>query len=157
MNGYLTMETLPLFARFIARTLGLHFTQERLPELEQKMASLGRQAGYADVEKYLLWLMSAPLSREQMETLACTLTIGETYFLRDPKSYQVLEEHLLPELIAARRTTDKTLRIWSVGCSSGEEPYSIAILLSRAIPDLESWKITLLGSDINPQVLERGR
>jgi chemotaxis protein methyltransferase CheR len=157
MSGYKTMETLPIFARFIARTMGLHFTCERLPELERKMTSLGSQAGFPDVEKYLLWLMSAPLSREQLETLARTLTIGETYFLRDPRSYQVLEEELLPKLIAARRASDKSLRIWSAGCSSGEEPYSIAILLSRLIPDIASWKITLLATDINPLALERGR
>jgi len=152
-----THGTLPLFARFITRTMGLHFTKDRLSDLERKMAAVARDAGYAEVEKYLLWLMSAPLSREQLETLARALTIGETYFLRDPRSYQVLEEQLLPELIAHRRTTDKSLRIWSAGCSSGEEPYSIAILLSRIIPDLASWDISILATDINPQALERGR
>lgn len=157
MTGGKAMKTLPRFAGFISKTMGLHFTRERLPELEQKMAAAGREAGYAEVEKYLLWLMSAPLSREQLDMLARTLTIGETYFLRDPRSYQVLEEQLLPGLIAARRTTDKSLRIWSAGCSTGEEPYSLAILLSRVIPDLADWKITLVGSDINPLALERGR
>jgi chemotaxis protein methyltransferase CheR len=137
--------------------MGLHFAAERLPELEQKMASLGREAGFGDLESYLLRLMSAPLSREQLDTLARTLTIGETYFLRDPRSYQLLVEKLLPELIASRRATGKTLRIWSAGCSSGEEPYTIAILLSRAIPDLASWQISLLATDINPVALERGR
>jgi chemotaxis protein methyltransferase CheR len=151
------METLPLFARFLARTMGLHFNSDRLPELQKKMSSLAREAGYPDLEKYLLWLMSGPLSREQQDLLAGSLTIGETYFLRDPNSYQVLEEHLLPELIASRRGTDRTLRIWSAGCSTGEEPYSIAILLTRVIPDLASWNITLIASDINPLALERGR
>ena len=152
-----THGTLPLFARFIARTMGLHFTEDRFPDLEKKMAAVAKDAGYAEVEQYLLRLMSAPLPREQLETLARVLTIGETYFLRDPRSYQVLEEQLLPELIAHRRTTDKSLRIWSAGCSSGEEPYSIAILLSRLIPDLASWNISLVATDINPQALERGR
>lgn len=151
------METLPLFARFLTRSMGLHFPHERLPELEQKMAHLCREQGHPDLGNYLIRLMSSPLSQEQIDTLARALTIGETYFLRDPKSYQLLEEQLLPELVAARRSTDKTIRIWSAGCSSGEEPYTIAILLSRAIPDLATWKITLIASDINPQALERGR
>ena len=157
MNVCENMETLPLFARFIARTMGLHFSSERLPELEHKMAALARDAGSPDLGQYLLRLMSEPLSQELKDTLASTLTIGETYFLRDPRSYQVLVEEVLPQLIAARRTTDRTLRIWSAGCSTGEEPYSIAILLSRIIPDLANWKITVLASDINPQALERGR
>jgi chemotaxis protein methyltransferase CheR len=150
-------ETLGDFAAFLASRMGLHFPKERLFELEQKMASLAKEAGYADLEKYLLFLMSAPLTGKQLDMLARTLTIGETYYFRDPRSYQVLEEQLLPGLIAERRSAGKTLRIWSAGCSSGEEAYSLAILLSRTIPDIASWKITLLASDINPQALERGR
>jgi chemotaxis protein methyltransferase CheR len=85
------------------------------------------------------------------------LTIGETYFLRDPNSYQLLEREVLPELVAAKRGGDKSLRIWSAGCASGEEAYSLAIVLSRVIPDLADWKLTILATDINPRVLERGR
>jgi chemotaxis protein methyltransferase CheR len=149
--------SIALFAKFISRSMGLHFTQERLFELKQKIVPLARDAGYPEVEQYLLWLMSTPLSREQLETLARALTIGETYFLRDPRSYQVLEQQLLPELVAQRRGTDRSLRFWSAGCSTGEEPYTLAILLSRIIPDLANWKISLLATDINPQALERGR
>lgn len=135
--------------------MGLRFPKERLAELAQKMAALGRQAGFKELDHYLLQLMSAPLSQERMSDLAAALTIGETYFLRDPKSYRVLEETVLPELIAARRHTGKSIKIWSAGCSSGEEPYSIAILLSRLLRDLSDWQITLLGTDINPLALER--
>jgi len=150
-------RTLSLFNKFIARTMGLHIRDERLSELEQKVATACRDFGYDDPETCMLWLMSAPLSQEQLETLARSLTIGETYFFRDPQSYQALEKHLLPELISTRRQGGKCLRIWSAGCSSGEEPYSIAILLSRLIPDLDSWNIMLLATDINPGALERGR
>jgi chemotaxis protein methyltransferase CheR len=149
--------SIALFAKFISRSMGLHFAQERLFELEQKMAAVARDAGYPEVEQYLTWLMSTPLSREQLETLARALTIGETYFLRDPRSYQVLEQQLLPGLVAQRRATERSLRFWSAGCSTGEEPYTLAILLSRIIPDLANWKISLLATDINPQALERGR
>lgn len=150
-------ETLRLFASFVKRTMGLYFPAERLPELAQKMAAVGRRAGCSDPEKYLLGLMTTPLSSEKSEELAAALTIGETYFLRDPKSYRLFSEELLPALVAARRGGPKRLRIWSAGCSSGEEPYSIAILLARTLPDLADWEITLLGTDLNPQALERAR
>jgi len=150
-------KSLSLFNSFIARTMGLHIRNERLPELAQKVAAACRDFGYDDPEACMLWLMSAPLSREQLEILARALTIGETYFLRDPRSYRALEEHVLPELISSRRKGNKCLRIWSAGCSSGEEPYSIAILLNRIIPNLDSWNIVLLATDINPDALERGR
>jgi chemotaxis protein methyltransferase CheR len=157
MSGAPHEKTLERFNRYIATTMGLHHKEARLPELAQKIAAVSGEFGYDDPEACMLWLMSAPLSREQQETLARAFTIGETYFFRDRPSYQALEERILPELIEKRRTGERNLRIWSAGCSSGEEAYSVAILLSRIIPDLESWNITLLATDINPRALEKGR
>jgi chemotaxis protein methyltransferase CheR len=137
--------------------MGLHIKDERLNELAHKAVTISRDFGYDDPEECLLWLMSAPLSREQSDILVRSLTIGETYFLRDPQSFGVLEKHVLPELIKTRRAGEKSLRIWSAGCSTGEEPYSIAILLSRMLPDPEEWNIMLLATDINPVALEKGR
>jgi len=156
VTGSVSQHTLALFNRFIARTMGLHIKDDRLNELAQKVIPLSRDFGYDDPEECMLWLMSAPLSREQADILARSLAIGETYFLRDPQSFHALEKHVLPEIIGARRTGEKCLRIWSAGCSTGEEPYSIAILLSRILPDLDDWNIMLLATDINPVALERG-
>ncbi len=157
MVAFPEKKTLSLFSKFITRTMGLNIREDRLPELVQKVAVASRDFGYDDAEACMLWLMSAPLSREQLETLARSLTIGETYFLRDPQSYRVLEEHVIPKLVNSRRQGGKCLRIWSAGCSSGEEPYSIAILLSRIIPDIDNWNISLLATDINPAALEKAR
>ena len=153
----LTSATLQAFAGFLAGKFGLHFRRERFSELAQKMVTLAHQEGVEDLDRYLLQLMSAPLGKERLRLLAGALTIGETYFLRDPKSYQVLEERVLPGLVAARRRGNRTIRIWSAGCSTGEEPYSIAIILSRVLRDLAGWKITILGTDLNEQALERAR
>lgn len=150
-------ETLAQFAQFISRHMALHFAEDRLAELEQKLAPLAREAGQPDLAAFLRGVMSAPPSRSQLKPLARALTIGETYFLRDPRSYQVLEREVLPELIARKRQGERTLRLWSAGCASGEEPYTLAILLSRVIPDLERWQISLVGTDINEQSLEKAR
>jgi chemotaxis protein methyltransferase CheR len=82
------------------------------------------------------------------------LTVGETYFFRDPAVFMAMEEKFLPEL-ARRKRGKKELRIWSAGCSTGEEPYSIAISLLRAIPELNSWSLRLFASDINTRSLEK--
>ncbi|GFO65620.1 chemotaxis protein CheR [Geomonas paludis] len=150
-------QALRSFAAFVGRNTGLHFPEARLRDLAQKMTTLAREAGCEDLDHYLSQLMAAPLSRQQMKSLCGALTIGETYFLRDPKSYRVLERHILPGLIAARRRGGKTLKIWSAGCSTGEEPYSIAIILSRLLHDLPEWNVTLLGTDINEEALERAQ
>jgi chemotaxis protein methyltransferase CheR len=67
----------------------------------------------------------------------------------------MLEERILPELIRKRRDGDRRFRIWSAGCCTGEEPYTIAILLKQVLPDLEDWQITILATDINPRFLQK--
>ena len=95
-------------------------------------------------------------SRDEWRELVLSLTTGESYFFRDTGQIALLRETILPELIAGHRD-DRTLRIWSAGCSTGEEPYSLAILISRLLPPRETWRVTLLGTDINERALERAR
>jgi len=103
----------------------------------------------------MAWLMSASLDRTLTETLAAALTVGETYFFRDPQVFRSIEYTLLPAILSRRRESGRHLRIWSAGCSTGEEAYTLAILLSRIIPDIEHWSITLLATDINPHALKK--
>jgi chemotaxis protein methyltransferase CheR len=83
-------------------------------------------------------------------------TSGETYFFRDHGQFDELRLRLLPELIKRRRHA-KTLRLWSAGCSTGEEPYSLAILVDMLLPQREGWDILILGSDINSAALAQAR
>src|SRR3989338_7192396 len=140
---------------FLASQVGLHFPKERWRDLERGIAAAAGEAGYAEVEAYLQWLLSAPLTRTQIEGLASHLTVGETYFFREKRSLDILEQQILPELLRARAQTERHLRIWSAGCCSGEEPYSIAMLLDRLIPDFEKCNVTILATDINPRFLRK--
>jgi chemotaxis protein methyltransferase CheR len=90
------------------------------------------------------------------QDLIDALTIGETYFLRDRVHFQLLREEILPQLIRQRRQ-ERKLTMWSVGCASGEEPYSLAITLYELLPDLDEWSIDILGSDINEKALRTAR
>jgi chemotaxis protein methyltransferase CheR len=135
--------------------MGLHFPRERWRDLERGIAAASRDAGHANAETFIRWLLGAPLTRTRIEGLASHLTIGETYFFREKASLDILEQRILPELLQARAQGDRRLRIWSAGCCSGEEPYSIAMLLDRLIPDPEKWHVTILATDINPQFLRK--
>ncbi|MGD0231009.1 MAG: CheR family methyltransferase [Syntrophorhabdales bacterium] len=135
--------------------MGLHFPAERHPDLERNICGAARECGYQDVESFIRWLLSSPSSHDRIEMLARHLTIGETYFFRDMGGFDAFGEQVLPELIRIRKRTDRRLRIWSVGCSTGEEAYSIAILLDRMVPDLKDWNITILATDINPDFLKK--
>ncbi|MBI4560528.1 MAG: hypothetical protein HY724_00680 [Candidatus Rokubacteria bacterium] len=82
-------------------------------------------------------------------------------FLQGRPTFEALEQRVLPDLIAARRSAGiLRFRFWSAGCATGEEPYSLAILLDRLLPDSSDWALTILATDINPEALEaaqRGR
>ncbi len=142
-------------SEFVATQMGLHFPKERWRDLERGIRSAAREFDFKDAESCLQWLVSSPLAKGQIEILARHLTVGETYFFREQKSLEILEGYVLPELIRTRRENEKRLRIWSAGCCTGEEPYSIAILLAKLIPDLKDWKITILGTDLNPRSLQK--
>lgn len=81
---------------------------------------------------------------------------GETYFFRDQGQFDLLRLQLLPELIKLRRDS-KTLRLWSAGCSSGEEAYSLAMLVDMVLPDRDKWNILILGTDIDERALTKAR
>ncbi|MES2366965.1 MAG: CheR family methyltransferase [Pseudomonadota bacterium] len=138
---------------FLAAQTGLYFPKKRWSDLERGIVAAARQFGLPDAQACAHWLLSAPLTRSQIETLASHLTVGETYFFREKRSFEALEQHILPALLHAREHTERRLRIWSAGCSTGEEAYSIAMLLDQLIPDPEKWNITILATDINPAFL----
>jgi chemotaxis protein methyltransferase CheR len=88
------------------------------------------------------------------------LAIGETYFFRDRRQFDVLRHQILPSLLEARRRKGRySLNVWSVGCASGEELYSIAILLHELLPahELKRWSLRLVGTDLNKQAIKQAR
>ena len=140
---------------FISGCMGLYFPKARRKDLERGLRSVTPEFGFEDPEACIRWLISSTLSKSQVEVLAGHLTVGETYFFRDKRTFAFLEEKGLPELIELRRTTGKYLRIWSAGCCTGEEPYSLAILLHKILGDAKDWNITILATDINPVFLKK--
>lgn len=89
-----------------------------------------------------------------LERLVSQLTIGETFFFRNADHFRALRERILPAILQDRRR-ERTIRIWSAGCATGEEPYSLAILLQRDFPVLESWEIGILATDISTEFLAK--
>jgi chemotaxis protein methyltransferase CheR len=147
-------DHLSQFGDLIARTMGLNFPQEHCDELRRGLAGAAREFGFSDLGACLDRLLSGPLTQAQIQVLAAHLTIGETYFFREPQTLRALATDVLPELIRVRRGK-RRLRIWSAACCSGEEPYSLAILLHEALPDLDDWDVTIVATDINAQALRK--
>jgi chemotaxis protein methyltransferase CheR len=135
--------------------MGLHFPKERQVDLERGLTGAAKELGFSDIAKCAQWLLSASLTKPQFQTLASHLTVGETYFFREPKTFDVLRERIFPQLLRAKAAGERRLRIWSAACCTGEEPYSLAILLDQIIPVTADWQVTILASDINTRFLQK--
>lgn len=108
-------------------------------------------------DNYLQMLITSSDQSEMLDHLIKGVTIGETYFFRDQQQMNLLQNDLLPEIIKRKRANQQyMLRIWSAGCSSGEEIYTIAMLLKELVPDISKWSIKLLATDINTDSLNKG-
>ena len=153
MPRQISDRQLSRLSEYVTGWLGLHFPKKRWRDLDRIICHAATELGFEDTDACIERLLSGQFAKEQEEILAGHLTIGETYFFREQKSLDVLENRILPDLIASRRGREQRLRIWSAGCSTGEEPYSLAILLNRLIPDLREWQITILATDINSRSL----
>jgi len=156
-NKRIPNELLARLSDFLNINMGLYFPKDRWLDLLRGIRSAMPEFGFEDLEEGIRWLLSNPLKQSQIEILACHLTVGETYFFREPKTFEALEKHILPKLIRNRWQNQKRIRIWSAGCCTGEEAYSLAILLSRLIHDIETWNITILATDINPVFLKKAQ
>jgi chemotaxis protein methyltransferase CheR len=142
---------------YLSEMIGIYYSDARLTELNRHFRGISGELGFNSQDKCAKWLINTPLNAKTVAVLAKYLTIGETYFFRDQHLFNLLEQSLLPALIAERREAGKYLRIWSAGCCTGEEPYSIAILLAKSIPDLDNWRIDIIATDINNEFLTRAK
>jgi len=150
-------KLLQQFRRLISRKTGLWVRTEDLAALEKIIVARIRLLKLSEPEDYLR-LMSADTYETKCEwkELMIPLTIGESFFFRDKGQFAILKDKVFPELIEKRKDV-RSLRIWSAGCSSGEEPYSLAILLDGLLADRRDWNISIVGTDINEDALEKAR
>jgi len=140
----------------IASQIGLLVREQDDAILHKVIAERVRALNLPGAEQYLQFLGTDAGVRHEREELAIPLTTGETYFFRDSGLHVLLQDRILPELLE-RHKAKRALRIWCAACSSGEEAYSLAILLDELIPDQSQWNIFILGTDINHRVIEKAR
>ena len=144
-----------LKARVIART-GHNYYEDKDDLLYDRLRKRMRVRGLSDCAAYLT-LLEGAAGREEWAALEAEITIGETFFFRYAEQFTALRGTILPELIEARRET-RRLRIWSAGCSTGAEPYSIAILIHELLGEaLADWTVTILGTDLSAAALATAR
>lgn len=147
----------PYFPRLKALVIdvtGMAFYADKDADLALIVADRMEYCAITDCAAYLERLQG---DGEEMDALVAELTIGETYFFRHKEQFDALREIILPDILA-RNAGSRRLRIWSAGCATGPEPYTLAILLKREFgAQMLGWHVSILGTDINQKFLARAR
>jgi chemotaxis protein methyltransferase CheR len=145
-----------LIRDFIHGYCGIYFDDGSKFLVERRLSRRLEQHRLKSFEEYYHFLRYDRKREEELVVLIDNLTTNETYFFRESLQLKAFSEEILPEL-RRMRADRKVLRIWSAGCSTGEEPYTIAMLLLESGDWWRDWQVEILGSDINQRVLHTAR
>ncbi|PKO99226.1 MAG: hypothetical protein CVU13_06800 [Bacteroidetes bacterium HGW-Bacteroidetes-8] len=146
-------ESLEKVALQIEKELGLFFPQNRHEDLKRGLVNSSK-ALYADTNPQRIIeeiITNITIPKKILETLSATLTISETYFFRERPAISFIKEVLIPKLYEKQGK----IKIWSAGCSSGEEPYTIAILLKEHLPESITSRISIIATDVNSKSIHK--
>lgn len=136
---------------------GIYFSQDSKYILEKRLSHRLTDLSLPTYYDYYHFLKYNRSKEQELMDIMDILTTNETYFFRESFQLKAFSDEIIPELIKRKTARgNRSLRIWSAGCSSGEEPYTIAMLLST-IPELSGWKVEIIGTDISQKVLQQAR
>lgn len=152
----LSDEEFRLLASFIYDYAGLHFDDSSRFLLESRLQNRLKEHNFDSFLKYYQYLLYHQDRLIELNTMLDIVTTNETYFFREKNQLEAFAEEILPEL-AEKKARTKRLRIWSAGCSTGEEPYTLAMLIDQSGLFDASWKIDIIGTDISQRVLRTAR
>ncbi|BCS53850.1 protein-glutamate O-methyltransferase CheR [Geobacter sp. SVR] len=150
-------EEFLLFRDSIYKHCGIYFDEDSKYLLEKRLSRRLTALNIATYREYYQFLKYNRRKDQEMMDIMDILTTNETYFFRESYQLKAFTDEIIPELIKTKSAKgDHTLRIWSAGCSTGEEPYTIAMLI-RDISALHGWNIEIIGTDISQRVLQHAR
>jgi len=145
------------FRDFVYQHCGLHFTPDAKYLLEKRLAKRLQHHKMSSYKDYYYLLRYGREKDQELAEVIDALTTNETYFFREEYQLKTLCEEIVPEICVRKEASGKKkLRIWSAGCSSGEEPYTLAMLLLDK-PSLRDWDLEVIGTDISHRVLNIAR
>jgi len=154
MTNKIPENLLQILSRWVVSRTGLHFPRKKWHSLEKAAHNTAMAFGM-DIRAFLESLLPPCPDPRLLDVLVTHLTVGETYFLRDKHIFQLLKDHIIHDLVSRQLANNEKINILSAGCASGEEPYSIAILIDHAFPAIRKKNITIIGTDINELSLEK--
>lgn len=152
----ITAEHLERLGQQIYRKLGLYFDEKKNYFLKTRVAKRMAALGMDNPDDYVFMVSYADASGLEMQELANLVTTNETYMFREYDQLQGFANYCLPEVLSAKQDRgDKTLRIWCAGCSSGEEAYTLAMIIQEVFPQSQSWDCKITATDIDENMLRK--
>lgn len=146
MNEVLTEKELQKFADIAYKETGIHIPAQKLSFMQNRLSRRLRELGLPNYQAYYDYLHQKP---EEMPDFVEAITTNETYFFRCPRHFYLLSKEILPQI------STPTVDIWSAACSTGAEPYSIAIVLRERVPNFFERKVRIFASDIDRKALKK--
>lgn len=151
----MTAEEFIKLRDFIYRKTGIYFEEQKMYYVKNRVESRMEATGYENFRSYFTWLRFDVTGRE-LQQLLNALTINETYFFREYYQLKCFAEEVLPEILERKRKENsRKIRIWSAGCSTGEEPYTLAIIMKEMLEDVDDIDWEIYATDINTEVLQK--
>jgi chemotaxis protein methyltransferase CheR len=142
----------------IYQALGLAFDDSKAEFIQKRVEKRMAHLGMTRADDYVFHLRFLDSDGKEMQALANLVTTNETYMFREFDQLQAFADCCLPEVLQSNEDRNrKSLRVWSAGCSSGEEPYTLAIILREVIHDFDTWDVQILATDIDEVRLEMAR
>jgi len=150
----ISVEQFQRLSQQIYQKLGLYFDERKIYFLKKRVEKRMEVLGMDDPRDYVFMVTYGDKDGLEMQALANLVTTNETYMFREYDQLQAFANHCLPEVLSAKQARgDRTLRIWSAGCSSGEEPYTLAMIVQEVFPQAQSWDCEIVATDIDENML----
>ncbi len=152
-------KTFKTLRDFIYEKSGIYFSDQKKYLMETKILERIKERGFRDFNEYAYFLMYSKDYKEELKYLFNAITINETSFFRNKPQIEAFRNHILPELISLPdRQTFKTITILSAGCSTGEEPYTLAIVCKEFIETkAKDWRVMIEAGDLSEAALAQAR
>src|ERR1700722_8645689 len=150
----ISVEQFQTLSQQIYQKLGLHFDEKKIYFLKTRVAKRMAALGIDDARDYVFLVSYADPKGAEMQALANLVTTNETYMFREYDQLQAFANYCMPEVLSAKQARgDRTLRIWSAGCSSGEEAYTLAMIVQEVFPQAQAWDCRITATDIDENML----
>jgi len=147
--------TFDFLCNFIREKSAIVLEPSKAYLVESRLNPVARENGLASLDE-LVTALKKPINREISRQVIDAMTTNESSFFRDLQPFEALKTVIIPELIE-KRAKERTLNVWSNACSSGQEVYSIAMLLRESFPTLGGWKVRLIASDLSTAILKKAQ